>query len=51
MTFMPMMNPAQYGCMLQEYPTTLQFAKRWFDVVCLVTGINCGVQPPESLTY
>jgi len=48
MIVMLKMNPTEYGCKLQGFPTAPQFAKSWSDVVCLVTGINCGVRPPES---
>jgi hypothetical protein len=37
------MNPAEYGCKLQGFPTTMQFALSRCDVVCLLTGIYCGV--------
>jgi len=42
------MNPAEYGCKLQGFPTTLQFVKSRSDVVCLFTEIDCGVRQPES---
>jgi len=42
------MNPAEYGCKLQRFPTAPQVAKSQSDDVCGATGINCGVQPPES---
>jgi len=42
------MNPAEYGCKLQGFFTALQVAKSRSDVVCLTTGINWGVRPPES---
>jgi len=42
------MNPAEYGCKLQGFPTTPQFAKGRPAVVYLVTGINCGARAPES---
>jgi len=48
MTVMLMMNPAEYGSKLQEFPTAQQVAKSRSDVVCLITGTNCGVRPPES---
>jgi len=48
MIIMLKMNPAEYGCKLQGFSTAPQFAKRRSDVVCLVTGINCGVRPVES---
>jgi len=48
MIVMLKMNPAEYGCKLQGFPTAPEFAKSRADVVCLVTGINCGVRPPES---
>jgi len=41
-------NPADYGCKLQGFPTAPQVAKSRSDVVCLIPGINCGVRPPES---
>jgi hypothetical protein len=48
MIVMLLMNPAVYGCKLQGFPTAPQVANSRSDVVCLVTGINCGVRPPES---
>jgi len=48
MTVMLKMNPTEYGCKLQGFLTTPQFAKSRSDVVCLLTGINWGVKPPES---
>jgi hypothetical protein len=48
MIVMLMMNPAEYGCKLQGFPTVPQVAKSRSDVVCSVRGINCGVRPPES---
>ena len=48
MIVMLKINPAEYGCKLQGFPTAPQFAKSQSDVFCLVTGINCGVRPPES---
>jgi len=48
MTVMLTMNPAEYGSNLQGFPTASQLAISQADVVCLVTRINCGVQPPES---
>jgi len=48
MTVMLTMNPAEYGCNLQGFPTAPQLAISRSDVVCLVTRINCGVRPPES---
>jgi len=48
MIVMLMMNPAEYGCKLQGFPTAPQLAISRSDVVCLVTGINCGVRPAES---
>jgi len=42
------MNSAEYGCKLQGFPTAPQVAKSRSDVGCLITGIHCGVQPPES---
>jgi len=43
MIVMLKMNPAEYGCKLQGFPTSPQVAKSRSDVVCLITGINCGV--------
>jgi len=48
MIVMVKMNPTEYGCKLQGFPTGPQFAKSRSDIVCLVTGMNCGLQPPES---
>jgi len=48
MIVMLKINPAEFYSMLQGFPTALQFAKSRSDVVWLVTGINCGVRPPES---
>jgi len=48
MIIMLKINPAEYGCKLQGFPTAPQFAKSLSDVVCLVTGINCSVRPLES---
>jgi len=48
MIVMLKMNPAEYGCKLQGFPTAPQFPNSQFDVVCLVPGMNCGVRPPES---
>jgi len=48
MTVMLTMNPAEYGCNLQGFPTAPQLAISRSDVVSLVTRINCGVRPPES---
>jgi len=48
MIVMLKMNPAEYGCKVQGFPTAPQFAKSQSDFVCLVTGINCGVRPPVS---
>jgi len=48
MIVMLKMNPAEYGCKLQRFPTAPQFAKSRSDGVCLVTRINCGVRPLES---
>jgi hypothetical protein len=42
------MNPTQYGCKLQGFPTAPQFAISRSDVVGLLPGINCGVRPLES---
>ena len=47
MIVMLMMNPAEYGCKLKWFATAPQVAKSRSDVVCLVTGINCCVRPPE----
>jgi len=49
MIVMLKINPAEYGCMLQGFPTAPQVAKSRSDVVSLITGMNCGVRPPESL--
>ena len=49
MIVMLKMNPTEYGCKLQGFPTARQFAESWSDVVCLLTGINYGVRPLESL--
>jgi len=48
MTVMLTMNPAEYGCNLQGFPTSPQLAISRSDVVCLVTWISCGVRPQES---
>jgi len=40
MIVMIKMNPTEYGCKLQGFPTTPQFAISRSDVVCLITGIN-----------
>jgi len=48
MIIMVKMNPTEYGCKLQGFPTALQFAKSRSVVVCLVRRINCGARPPES---
>jgi len=48
MIVMLRMNPAEYGCKLQGFPTAPQVAKSRSDVVCLIKGINRGVRPPES---
>jgi hypothetical protein len=48
MSVMLKLNPAEYGRKLQGFPTTMQFAKSRSDVVCLLTGKNWGVRPPES---
>jgi len=48
MTVMLMMNPAEYGCNLQGFPTAPQLAISRSDVICFVTRMNCGVRPPES---
>jgi len=47
MIVMLKMNPAEYGCKLQGFPTCPQLAKSGPDDVCLGRGINCGVRPPE----
>jgi hypothetical protein len=49
MIVMLKMNPTEYGCKLQGFPTALQFLKSRSDVVCLLTGINYGLRPLESL--
>jgi len=41
------MNPSEYGCKLQGFPTAPQFAISRSDVACLISGINCGVRPPK----
>jgi len=48
MIIMLKMNPAEYGCKLQGFSTAPQVVKSLSDVVCLITGINCSVRPPES---
>jgi len=48
MTVMLTMNPAEYGCNLQGFPTAPQLAISRCELVCLVTRINSGVRPPES---
>ena len=48
MIVMIKMNPTEYGCKLQGFPTAPHVANSRSDVVCLITGINCGVRPPES---
>jgi len=48
MIVMLKMNPAEYGCKLQGFPTAPRVANSRSDVVRLITGINCGVRPPES---
>jgi len=48
MIVMLKMNPAEYGCKLQGFPTAPQVAKSQSDLVCLITGINRGVRPPDS---
>jgi len=47
MIVMLKMNPTEYGCRLQGFPSAPQFAKSRCDVVCLVTGTNCCLRPPE----
>jgi hypothetical protein len=47
MTVILAMNPAEYCCALQGFPTAPQCAKSWSDVAGLVTRINLGVRPPE----
>jgi hypothetical protein len=42
-TILLKMNPTAYGCKLQAFPTTPQFAICQSDVVFVITGINCGV--------
>jgi hypothetical protein len=46
-----MMNPTEYRCKLQGFPTAPQFAKCWSDVICLLTGINYHVKPQKSHNY
>jgi hypothetical protein len=48
MIVMIKMNPTEYGCKLQGFPTAPQCAKSRPDVVCLLTGINCSVRLLES---
>jgi len=48
MIVMLKMNPAEYGCKLEGFPTAPHVAKSRSDVGCLITGINCGVRRPES---
>jgi hypothetical protein len=48
MIVMLKMNPTEYGCNLLGFPTAPQLVKSRSDVVCLVSMINCSVQPPES---
>jgi len=38
------MNPAEYGCKMQVFPTAPQCAISRSDVVCLLTGMKCGVR-------
>jgi hypothetical protein len=40
MIVMLKMNPTEYGCKLQGFPTSPQFAIGQSDVGCLITGIN-----------
>jgi hypothetical protein len=40
------MNPADYRCKLQWFSTVPQFAISRSKVVCLIKGINGGVQLP-----
>jgi len=47
MIVMIKMNPTEYGCKLQGFPTAPQFAISRSDVACLITGISCGVRPPK----
>jgi len=49
MIVMLKMNPTEYGCKLQGFPTAPQFAISRSDVVWLLTVINWGVRPPELL--
>jgi len=42
------MNPTAYSCTLQGFPTVLQLAVFWSDVVCLITGMNRGKRWPKS---
>jgi len=51
MIVMLKMNRTEYGCKLQGFPTTPQFAKSRSDDVCLLTGMNNSVRPPETLNY
>jgi len=51
MIVMLKMNPAEYGCKLQGFPTAPQFPKSPSEAVCLVTEINCGVRLPKSTNH
>jgi len=48
MLFILRMNAAEYGCKLQGFPTALECAISPSNVVCLLTGMNWGVQQPQS---
>jgi hypothetical protein len=47
MTVMLKMSSTEYGCRLQGFPATPQFAMNRSHVVCLLAGINCSVRRPE----
>jgi len=49
MIIMLQMNPTEYGCKLQGFPTAPPFAKSRSDGGCLLTAINYGVRRPELL--
>jgi len=46
MIVMLKMNRTEYGCKLQRFPTSPQFAKSRSDVVCLSTGIKYSWKTP-----
>jgi len=41
------MNPAEYSCKLQGFPTAVRLAISRSDVVRLLTGINHGLPQPK----